>query len=136
MTTYLRVKLLKNSMKEIDELIEAINETLKKCPWVREQTIDSLKGEPLSEAKEVKEAIEKKDFDNFEEEIGDLIYDSLLILAIAERDGITTHQKVLKRVLDKLKRRKPWVFGSEKVSSAEEAVRRWHEIKKEEKTHK
>ena len=123
-------------MKEIDDLIDAINETLEKCPWVKEQTIDTLKGEPLNEAAEVKESIDNKDMDNFEEEIGDLIYDAFLILAVAERDGITTHSKVLKRVLEKVKRRKPWVFGNEKVSSAEEAVRRWHEIKKEEKNHK
>ena len=123
-------------MKEIDELIDMINETLEKCPWVKEQTIYSLKGEPLNEAREVKEAIENNDMDNFEEEIGDLIYDSLLILAVAEKQGITNHHNVLKRVIEKIKRRKPWVFGDEKVSTAEEAARRWYEIKKEEKNHK
>ncbi len=123
-------------MKEIDELIDVINETLRKCPWLKEQTIYSLKGEPLNEAREVKEAIENNDMDNFEEEIGDLIYDALLILAVAEKQGITNYHNVLKRVIEKIKRRKPWVFGDEKVSTAEEAARRWYEIKKEEKNHK
>ncbi len=123
-------------MEEINELIDVVQETLDKCPWVKEQTIESLKEEPLNEARELKEAIANKDMENFEEEAGDLIYDSLLILAIAERDGITTRKKVLEKVISKIKRRKPWVFGNEEVESPEDAVRRWHEIKKQEKNHK
>ena len=123
-------------MDEIIELMNVIKETLDKCPWVKEQTIESLKSEPLNEARELKEAIEKKDIDNFEEEIGDLIYDALLILAIAEKEGITTHQKALRRIISKIKRRKPWVFGNEKVKDSKEAILRWHEIKEQEKNHK
>ena len=33
----------------------------------------------------------------------------------------------------KFKNRKPWVFGNEKVASAEGAIKRWNEIKAEEK---
>ncbi len=123
-------------MKEIEELVDIIKKTLEKCPWVKEQTINSLKDEPLNEARELKEAIEKKDFQNFEEEIGDLIYDSLLILSIAERDGITTQKKAIEKVIEKIKRRKPWVFGNENVKNSEEAVKRWFEIKNQEKNQK
>ena len=123
-------------MDEIEKLIDAIMKTLEKCPWVKEQTIYSLKGELLSEAAELKDAIENKDMDNFEEEIGDIIYDTLLLLAIAERDGITTRDKVVRRVREKIMRRKPWVFGDEKVSTPEEASKRWYEIKEQEKNHK
>ena len=118
----------------ISKLIEDIRTTVRDCPWVKEQTLDSFKNEPLSEAMEVKEAIDKKDYKNLCEELGDLIYDALLLSLIAERDRLFKLEDVIFEVNEKIKRRKPWCFGKEKVSSSEEAVKRWLEIKKSEKS--
>ncbi|MDD5182319.1 MAG: MazG nucleotide pyrophosphohydrolase domain-containing protein [Candidatus Nanoarchaeia archaeon] len=116
------------------ELAKAIEQCMDKCPWNKEQTLDSMKEEPIKEAMEVKEAIEKKDYENLKEELGDLIYDTLNLATIAERKGLLTRKEVLQTIIDKLKRRKPWVFGNETVRDSAEAVRRWHEIKKQEKS--
>lgn len=119
--------------KEFIELVEVIEETWRKCPLLKEQTVDTLKEEPINEAKEVKEAIESKDNEHIEEEMGDLVYDALLISTVAEKQGIVNRKRMLQRVIEKIKRRKPWVFGTEKVKDSAEAARRWHEIKQEEK---
>jgi uncharacterized protein YabN with tetrapyrrole methylase and pyrophosphatase domain len=50
--------------KSFLKLIEAIEQSLDKCPWCKEQTIDTLKDEPVKEAIELKQAIEKKDMQN------------------------------------------------------------------------
>lgn len=115
------------------QLIKDIEKTLEKCPWAKEQTLEKLKNEPLSEAKELKQAIENKDIENIKEELGDMIYDSLLLAAIAEKTGICNRKEIVEKIILKIHRRKPWVFGNEKIETSEEAVKRWFEIKSEEK---
>ena len=119
--------------KEIVMLIKDIEKTFEKCPWMKEQTLESLRHEPLSEANELKNAIENNDLENIKEEIGDLIYDALLLSAVAEKQGAITQKEIVEKVREKIHRRKPWVFGNEKIETSEAAVKRWFEIKAEEK---
>ncbi|MBI2129812.1 nucleotide pyrophosphohydrolase [Candidatus Woesearchaeota archaeon] len=119
--------------QSFEELVVAIKKTLEKCPWAKEQTIEKHKEEILSEAEEIAEAIDKKDYENLKEELGDLFYDILFICAISEEKKLFTTKEVIDGVKDKLVRRKPWVFGNETVKSSEEAVKRWDEIKKKER---
>jgi uncharacterized protein YabN with tetrapyrrole methylase and pyrophosphatase domain len=57
----------------------------------------------------------------------------LLIASIAERDGLLKRKEVLEIINDKIRRRKPWCFGGESVKDSAEALKRWKEIKEEEK---
>ena len=43
------------------------------CPWDKKQTANSLTGHLIEECYELVEAIEKKDYNNINEEIGDVI---------------------------------------------------------------
>ena len=122
--------------QSFEELVDVVKKTLEKCPWAKEQTIEKHKDEILSEAKEIINAVDKKDYENLKEELGDLFYDILFICAIAEKEGLFTTKEVINGVKGKLIRRKPWVFGNETVKSSEEAVKRWNEIKKKEKEYK
>ncbi len=115
------------------QLIEAIRKSREKCPWMKEQTLEKQKDEMLSEAKEVAEAIEKKDYENLREELGDLLYDTLHLIEIGTEMELFTAKEVFEEANAKIIRRKPWVFGDEKINTVEEAVARWQEIKKEEK---
>ena len=117
------------------ELLEIIRESRKKCPWCKEQSLDSYKHQIVDEAKEVEKAIENKDYANLKEELGDVLYDTLHLIEMGIEQGHFTGKEVIDTVNEKIKRRKPWVFGKEKVRTAEEAVKRWNEIKKEEKQH-
>lgn len=106
----------------------------KKCPWTRSRK--NLKDEILeleSEVQELKEAVEKNDVENMCEELGDVFWDAFFFGILAEEKGLFTLKEVFEGVHEKLKRRKPWVFGNETVSTPEEAVKRWNEIKVEEK---
>ena len=63
---------MKNIDNKVSNLLEIMNELREKCPWDRKQTLDSLKRLTIEETFELIEAIEKKDFDNIKEELGDL----------------------------------------------------------------
>ncbi|HGE71511.1 TPA: nucleoside triphosphate pyrophosphohydrolase, partial [Candidatus Poribacteria bacterium] len=57
------------------------------CPWDREQTHETLKTGIIEEAYEVIETIDQKDYDKFEEELGDLLMQVLLNAQIAKDEG-------------------------------------------------
>ncbi|HLD19523.1 MAG TPA: MazG nucleotide pyrophosphohydrolase domain-containing protein [Candidatus Nanoarchaeia archaeon] len=118
---------------EFSELRKIVHELRSKCPWDKEQTLDSLKNNIVEEAEELKKAIETDDKDNLKEEIGDVILVALMLAEIAEEKGILSVEESLKIVSEKMKRRHPHVFGDAKADTAEEALRLFHDIKIKEK---
>ena len=108
----------------------------KKCPWLKSRTIEEQLGEVESELEELRQAVENKDWENLKEEFGDILWDLFSIGVIAEEKGLFKISEALDDVHAKIKRRSPWVFGNETVSSKEEAVKRWYEIKAGEKAKK
>ena len=99
------------------------------CPWDREQTHASLRATLLEEAYEVLEAIDESSPDKLREELGDLLLQVLMQSVIAEESGAFSLGDVADTVRDKLVRRHPHVFGSVKVSGAEEVLRNWEALK-------
>ena len=98
--------------------------------------INSYKDQLLSEANEIVLAINNNDSQNLKEEIGDVLYDALMLAALAERDGLFTLNDVLQEINEKISRRKPWLFDKIKVKDSADAVRLWNEAKQREKNRK
>lgn len=121
--------------RNFDRLVE-IMETLRGgegCPWDRKQTRESLKPFLIEEAYEVLEAIEEKDADKLKEELGDLLYQILFHAQISKESGEFGIEDILAAGCEKMVRRHPHVFGDRKAESAEEVLKQWEAIKKEEK---
>jgi len=122
--------------KAVKEFLESLSLKRKNCPWMKGRTIEAQLEEVESELKELRQAIEANDPENMGEEFGDVLWDLLSIGVIAEEKGFFKMKDAVEEASSKLKRRSPWVFGDEKVANAEEAVKRWNEIKAEEKAEK
>jgi MazG family protein len=105
----------------------------KGCPWDREQDYDSLKGLLLEEAYEVVDAVNARDFDGLEDELGDLLYQVVFFSRLAEEDGRFAIDDVMERVHTKLLRRHPHVFGEVQARNAEEALKSWLAVKEVER---
>ena len=116
-----------------EKLVNDIKKCRKECPWMKLQDLKKQKEEMLEEAQEVADAIDREDYENLREELGDLMYDILHIIEIGAEKNLFTAKEIIDEVNSKIIRRKPWVFGNEKITTAEEAVKRWNEIKKQEK---
>jgi tetrapyrrole methylase family protein/MazG family protein len=122
-------------MKNFDELIE-IAKMLNGphgCPWDQKQTFTTLQKYILEEAQEVVQAVEKRDFENLKEELGDLLYVIIFYSQIAEKNKIFTLEEIVQEIKEKLIRRHPHVFGDEKIFDADSVAKRWQEIKALEK---
>jgi nucleoside triphosphate diphosphatase len=87
------------------------------CPWDREQSFDSIRKYTLEETYEVLDAIERRDWPNLAEELGDLLLQVLFYSQMAADEGRFTIADVLETLNRKLVRRHPHVFG-EKASAA------------------
>jgi nucleoside triphosphate diphosphatase len=103
------------------------------CPWDRAQDYDSLKGLLLEEAYEVVDAVNAREFDGLEDELGDLLFQVVFYSRLAEEEGRFALAGVMERLHQKLVRRHPHVFGEVKARTAVEALRSWNSVKEQER---
>ena len=105
------------------------------CPWDRVQTHETLLKYLKEEAEEVRKAVAKKDWENLEEELGDVLLQVLFHSQLASERGEFNIHDVLTTLRDKLVRRHPHVFGKgpKEALTAEDVKRRWKAMKAEEK---
>jgi MazG family protein len=113
------------------------------CPWDREQTLASLSQFVLEEAYEVVDAIAKDDLPALSEEVGDHIFEGVLLAQIAAERGGFNIGDALARVTSKLVRRHPHVFQDDgrvhdaasraRAPSADAALGRWDAQKAQER---
>lgn len=102
------------------------------CPWDREQTHDSIKGNMLEEAYEAVETIDKGDMDKLREELGDLLMQIVLHAQMARDEGCFEIGDVIQGICDKLIYRHPHVFGETKVKDSADVVANWEQLKRKE----
>ena len=117
---------------KFNEFVEIVKRLRKECPWDREQTNDSIKAATIEEAYEVVEAIEKQNYNELKNELGDLLLHVVFHTIIASETNGFTIDDVIDSIREKLIRRHPHVFGDVKVSGSEEVKKNWEEIKLDE----
>jgi tetrapyrrole methylase family protein/MazG family protein len=103
------------------------------CPWDREQTRESLKAFLVEEAYEVLEAIEESNPMKLKEELGDLLLQIVFHCQIAKEQKEFDAENVLSACIEKLIRRHPHVFGDQKVKNSQEVLKRWEDLKRQER---
>jgi nucleoside triphosphate diphosphatase len=106
------------------------------CPWDREQTFDSIKRHTLEETYEVFDAIERRDWPELKDELGDLLLQVLFYAQMADDAGYFNLRDVAEGLTAKLVRRHPHVFGDVDAETPDAVLRNWEQIKIEEKKQK
>jgi tetrapyrrole methylase family protein/MazG family protein len=106
------------------------------CPWDREQSPATLRGDLIEETYECVEAIDEKDPSHIKEELGDLFLLVTMVSYMHEQEGLFSVSDVLKTIAEKLIRRHPHVFGDVKVTDSAEVLDNWAKIKVEQEGRK
>lgn len=121
--------------KPIDRLLDVMRRLRAPdgCPWDREQTIESLRGNLIEETYEVVDAMDSGDRTALCEELGDLLLQIVFQSQIASEEGNFSFDDVAQGIADKLVRRHPHVFGDVRADTPDEVIRNWEKIKKTEK---
>ena len=115
-------------MSKIDELINIIDKSIECDPWMRNAGIKGYAREMVSEAEELVEAADSEDIDHMKEELADVLREVIIISRFAKIDI----DDIIDEIIEKIKRRQPYVLEGRKVTK-DEAVRIWKEAKKKEK---
>jgi tetrapyrrole methylase family protein / MazG family protein len=105
------------------------------CPWDREQSPRTLRGNLIDEAWECVSAIDAGDDANMREELGDLYLLVTMLAWMKEQEGSFSVEATLQGISEKLIRRHPHVFGASTVTGVGEVLTQWDAIKAEEKKH-
>ena len=103
-----------NSPEEAFSRLYGIVETLRGeggCPWDREQSPETLRGDLVEETYECIEAIDEQNPGHVREELGDLFLLTTMISYMFEQEGHFTVSDALNGISEKLIRRHPHVFG-------------------------
>jgi len=119
-------------LQAFERLLDIMDELRLKCPWDREQTIDSLRNLTIEETYELADAIMEKDLDDMKKELGDLMLHIVFYAKIASENKQFDMGDVLKGINEKLVFRHPHVFGDTAVGSSGEVIQNWEELKKKE----
>jgi len=120
--------------KKFQKLVEIVQRLRKECPWDREQTNQSIKNNLIEEAYELLEAIEENDDEKMIEELGDVLLQVVFHSQIKKDEDRFDIVVVIDRLIKKLIKRHPHVFGESEAKNAEEVLKQWHQIKQEEKS--
>lgn len=119
-------------LKAFERLLKVMDELREKCPWDREQTLQSLRNLTIEETYELADAIIDEDLEEIRKELGDLMLHIVFYSKIGSEKGAFDVADVLNGICDKLVFRHPHVFGERKVKDADEVLENWEELKMKE----
>jgi nucleoside triphosphate diphosphatase len=120
-------------IRRLIEIMAALRDPVRGCPWDIEQTFASIVPFTIEEAYEVADAIERGGVEDLREELGDLLLQVVFHARMAQEAGLFDFGGVVEAITAKLIRRHPHVFGDAGALSSEEVKALWGRIKAEEK---
>ena len=124
---------MKNSIDQLRDIMRQLRDPAGGCAWDIKQDFASIAAFTLEEAYEVVDAIERGDFDDLKDELGDLLLQVVFHSQMASEQDLFNFDDVAQAISDKMLRRHPHVFGDVSFSTEVELKASWEAIKAEER---
>jgi ATP diphosphatase len=99
------------------------------CPWDVQQDFASIAPYTIEEAYEVADAIDRGDFDDLRDELGDLLLQVVFHAQMAAEQGRFDFDDVAQAISSKMIRRHPHVFGDVRYADLDAQKQAWEELK-------
>lgn len=115
------------------EIMSALRHPVNGCPWDIKQNFASIVPYTLEEAYEVADAVERGDFVDLKDELGDLLLQVVFHAQMAQEAGHFEFGDVVAAITAKMIRRHPHIFGSKRDLTPEQVKALWGEVKAQEK---
>ncbi len=103
------------------------------CPWDKAQTHKSIRSCLLEEAYEVADAIDNEDYDNLEDELGDVLLQVVFHANLGIEEQKFDLCSIANRECDKMIRRHPHVFLNKNLESIDKVLEKWENVKRKER---
>ena len=120
-------------LEALGRVIDTLDILRVKCPWDAKQTNESLRPNTIEEVYELCDALINEDDANIRKELGDVLLHVLFYSKIGEEKGAFDIADVCDALNTKLIYRHPHVFGDTSVSSTDDVLKNWEELKLKEK---
>ncbi|MEQ1565799.1 MAG: nucleoside triphosphate pyrophosphohydrolase [Myxococcota bacterium] len=118
-----------------DQLVAVVRRLRTDCPWDRAQTAESMRPYVLEEVYEVLSAIDRGEPQELRKELGDVLFQVLLLARIAEDEGAFRLEDVVAGAVNKMVTRHPHVFDPHHVSTGSEVgIAAWERRKARERS--
>ena len=129
------------SERDIDALLRImarLRDPRHGCPWDVQQDFDTIAPYTIEEAYEVADAIDRRDYAQLRDELGDLLLQVVFHARMAEEAGHFAFGDVVEAICAKMIRRHPHVFPDahgnvQKVEDAAAQTAAWEEHKRRER---
>ena len=113
-------------------LLDIMDDLREKCPWDREQTLESIRHLTIEETYELSDAILDNDKSEIAKELGDLMLHLVFYAKIGSETNDFDITSVLNGICEKLIRRHPHIYGDVNAEDADAVKRNWEQIKQAE----
>lgn len=123
----------KHNLDDLLAIMVRLRDPERGCPWDVRQDFASVAPYTIEEAYEVVDAIDRGDFDDLRDELGDLLLQVVFHARMAQEAGLFAFPDVVAAISEKMLRRHPHVFGDVRYADLDEQKRAWEAIKTSER---
>ncbi|MHB1058648.1 MAG: nucleoside triphosphate pyrophosphohydrolase [Rhodanobacter sp.] len=124
------------SLDDLLAIMARLRDPERGCPWDVQQDFASIAAYTIEEAYEVADAIDRRDWHDLRDELGDLLLQVAFHSQMAAEQGLFDFADVAHAISDKMRRRHPHVFGDVRYADLDEQKRAWEDIKTAERAGK
>lgn len=121
------------SLHRLLDIMSALRDPEKGCPWDREQDFSTIAPYTIEEAYEVADAIQRDNRNDLCSELGDLLFQVVYHARMAEEEGSFDFRDVVVRLNEKLVLRHPHVFTQDKEAAFTGEKHSWERHKQKER---
>lgn len=130
-----------NTIDDLLHIMATLRDPVRGCPWDVKQNFATIAPYTIEEAYEVADAIDRKDYADLRDELGDLLLQVVFHARMAEEEGRFGFADVVDAICEKMLRRHPHVFpdADGKLLSVEDAdaqTAAWEDLKRRERAGK
>ncbi len=123
-------------MTRLLEIMAQLRDPKAGCPWDLAQDFASIAPCTIEEAYEVADAIEREQWAEVPDEVGDLLFQVVFYAQLGSEAGSFDFPEVVERIIDKLERRHPHIFGDQHFDDPQAVAENWERIKASERSKK
>lgn len=125
-----------DSLGKLLEVMRRLRDPVDGCPWDLQQNHKSIAPYTIEEAYEAADAIEREDYLDLRDELGDILLQVVFQAQIAQEDGKFAFSDIAEAITTKMHRRHPHVFPDENGAIERPNPGNWERIKAEERQEK
>ena len=125
-----------DALAELLAIMARLRDPAHGCPWDVQQDFASIAPYTIEEAYEVADAIDRGDFGELREELGDLLLQVVFHAQMASERGLFAFADVARAINAKMIRRHPHVFGDAHYADLDAQKQAWEELKAAERAAK